>query len=137
MMRPFAVPSHLSPDLTRVHAWWKGLLRGGAEMPFADDVNLTDLPDLAGRLILLDVFERPERFRASQVGDALGQADLAGHFLDEASLAPPLDYLRAQCSATVEAAAPSWFKADGPARLLLPFWGEGRVSLLLGVIDPG
>lgn len=145
MKHPFAVPTHLSPDLERVHAYWRGLLRGAAETPFWDDARLSDLPDLADRLLLIDVFQKPERFRLGSVGKDLGGAALAGCFLDETTLARPLEFLRAQSSATVECATPTWFRFEtegsGPAeaysRLLLPMWGDGRISMILAAVDFG
>lgn len=141
MTQPFAVPRRLSPDLARVQAYWRGLLRGAADMPFWDDVDLSDLGDLQGRLMLIDVFAAPERFRFGAVGRELG-ADLQGRFLDETAPARPLEFLRAQATATVEAATPTWrrdqARSPGPyARLLLPLWGDGRVSMLLGAVDLG
>jgi hypothetical protein len=144
MKHPYAVPDRLSPDLTRVQAYWRGLLRGGAEVPFADDARLTDIPDLVDRLVLIDVFERPERFRFANVGSALAAEPLAGQFIDEIDLKPPFDLLRTQCCATVESAEPTYLKqeakdkANAPkayARLLLPLWGDGRISMLLGIVD--
>ncbi|QUD86896.1 hypothetical protein [Phenylobacterium montanum] len=142
MKHPFPVPSQLSPALARVDAYWRGLLRGNASMPFSDDARLTDLPDLAPQLLLVDVFERPERFRFSTVGAELAGDGLAGLFLDETTLDRPFEYLRAQCSATVEAGTPTGYRreaASGQAysRLLLPLWGEGRISMLLGAVDFG
>lgn len=142
MKHPFAVPTHLSPDLARVQAYWRGLLRGAAEMPFWDDAKLTDLPDLAGRLFLIDVFDGPERFRFAEVGAEI-VGDVEGRFLDEAALGPPFEFLRGQCSVSVESAAPTWFRMepaggrDAYARLLLPMWGDGRVSMILGAVDFG
>jgi hypothetical protein len=141
MKHPFEVPARLSPDLARVEACWRGLLRGGADMPFWDDFRLSDLPDLTERLLLVDVFERPERFRFATAGSAVGGAELEGRFLDETDLGRPLEFLRAQCSATVECARPTCFRgeAEGEAgayrRLLLPMWGDGRTSMLLGAVD--
>jgi len=127
----FAVPRKLAPDLARVLAYWEGLKRGQADMPFWDDVKLTDLPDLRDRLGLVDVFEGPQRFRFGVVGDGLPPG-LGGRFLDEVPPEAPLDYLLAQCSATVEAARPTWFAAaDGAGRLALPLWGEGQIRMLL------
>lgn len=143
MTRPYALPEHLSPDLARVKAYWEGLLRGSAEMPFWDDLDLTTLHDLAGRLLLVGVFNGPQRFRLDVVGQDLAAAvgaQVAGRFIDEISCAPPFDFLSSQGSATVEAAAPTFAEgalADGRAyrRLLLPMWGDGRLSMLLGVVD--
>jgi hypothetical protein len=142
MPMPYALPDRLSPDLARVQAYWSGLLRGQASMPFWDDVRLTDLPDLADRLLLIDVFEQPERFRFNTIGDGLTSEALAGRFLDELRLNPPFEFLASQCIATVESAECTWFRQErsagspltrGYARLLLPLWGDGRVGMLLGV----
>jgi len=140
MKHPFGLHSHLSPDLARVLAYWRGLLRGAATMPFWDDAKLSDLPDLRDRLFLVDVFQQPERFRFGVMGAALQEADgLSGRFLDETDLGHPFDFLRSQCAATVEAAEPTYFQGEGAgrpyARLLLPMWGEGRISMLLGAVD--
>lgn len=136
---PYAVPARLSPDLARVQAYWEGLLRGSATMPFWDDVKPSDLPDLVGHLFLIDVFGPRQRFRFGQVGEALTSEDLAGKFLDETDLRRPFEFLQSQCDATVECAAPTYFRDDGVAlpfaRLLLPLWGEGRISMLLGAVD--
>jgi len=141
MKHPFAVPARLSPDLTRVEAYWRGLLRGAAQMPFWDDAKLTDLPDLAGRLLLIDVFQDPERFRFSEVGAEIGGQEMEGRFLDETALRHPFEFLRGQCSVTIECAAPTWFHMDAAgsrqtySRLLLPMWGDGRISMILGAVD--
>ena len=71
LLVPFSVPSKLEADLARVRAYWEGLKRGGAGMPFWDDVNLAALPGLSGRLMLLDVFDKPLRFRFGIVGEEL------------------------------------------------------------------
>lgn len=134
---PFPVPSDLPPDLARVLAYWRGLLRGNADMPFADDLNLGDLPDLMGRLFLVGVFARPERFRFDLLGDEFECEARAGLFLDETSPVPPFEFLSAQCAAACEAAAPTCYKRDphGYRRLLLPFWADGRISMLLGAVE--
>ncbi len=141
MPRPFAIPRRLSPSLDGARAYWRRLLRGAAPMPFGDDVRIADLGDLADSGFLIDVFEKPERFRLQIIGARIPGQGLAGLFIDEASLASPLNYLRSQCSATVEAAAPTWFEekarssSSGYSRLLLPTWGDGRIGMLLGVVD--
>ncbi len=145
MTRPYAPPRKLPPDMLRVKAYWEGLLRGSAEIPFWDDLDLTVLHDIAGRLMLVGVFDKPERFRLDLVGDdltiAAGQ-ELAGLFTDEIDVAAPFDFLGSQSAATVEASAPTYMEgvlADGRTyrRLLLPMWGDGRLSMLLGVVDWG
>lgn len=131
---PFPLPAKLDGDLAAVAALWRGLRRGQSDIPFADDLKPAALSAQAGRVLLLDVFENPERFRFSLLGgDLLMPQDraLSGKFIDEAELPPPLAFLRAQASATVEARAPTCHSG----RLLLPMWGDGRVSLLLGAVQ--
>jgi len=136
MTQPFALPAHLTPDLAQLRTYWDGLKRGENKVPFADDVALSKLPGLQGRLLLVDVFDKPVRFRFNIVGadvSAWYGGDLAGKFADEIEAKGPLAYFPAQASATVEARAPT-FHQDGAARLLLPLWGNGYVSALLGVV---
>lgn len=146
---PFSLPEKLEPDLARVHAYWESLKRGDNNMPFWDDVNLSSLPDLSHRLTLIDVFSNPERFRLRLLGDELQQRAveaLTGKFLDEIVQPHPFEYLRAQCSVTVELRAPTYYRhataeprTAGPsityARLLLPMWGDGHIGMLLGAVD--
>jgi hypothetical protein len=139
----YELPDKLNPALAQVFAYWEGLKRGGNEIPFWDDVNLTALPELSGKIALVDVFEGPERFRVGLIGSELAAGQplpVAGKFLDEISLTRPLEYLRAQCSATVEGRAPTYFEcqdapgltgAATPRRLVLPLWGEGQIRMLL------
>ncbi len=116
-------------------------------MPFADDVNLSQLPALAGNLLLAEVFAKPQRFRFNYLGEALVRrfgANVTGKFADEVELHSPFEFFIAQASATVEARAPSWYasrragaggrREAGYARILLPTWGDGRIELLLGAI---
>jgi hypothetical protein len=105
-------------------------------MPSWDDVKLPALPDLIARLMLIDVFANPERFRFSFVGAELShwsKESVACKFADEIELRTPFDYFRSQCSATVEGRRPTFFSAF--SRLLLPMWGDGRIAMLLGAVD--
>lgn len=141
---PFAVPDTLEPPLTRCLAYWRGLLRAENDIPFADDLQPPVLQDLADDLMLVEVFSGPERFRLNMVGAAVERrcgTHLSGLFADEIGHPGPLRYLRSQCSAAVEGRQPTYYRqqhhagAAGAipfARLLLPTWGDGRVSLLLG-----
>ena len=114
-------------------------------MPFWDDVKLSSLPDLSDRLLLVDAFESPQRFRFNSIGEQVRKrygADLAGKFVDEIGAKAPFEFLAAQASATIEAKAPTYFagkagsgRGRGYARLLLPMWGEGRVGMMLGAIE--
>ncbi len=140
---PFCLPHTLDTDLARIEAYWRGLLRGVAEMPFADDLDLNALPELREQLLVIEVFAEPERLRFDIVGEAIGAPEIVGRFADEFEPKTPFEFLRAQASATLECAAPTFFKHDegaaasgrGYSRLLLPMWGDGHISLVLGAIE--
>ena len=120
-------------------------------MPFWDDANLSSLPDLSGRLMLVDVFDKPVRFRLEMLGEQLQQqhgGDVVGKFLDEIDARRPLHYLNSQSSATVESRSPTYYKDAGAkgagargqrgySRLLLPMWGNGQIGTLLGAFAWG
>jgi hypothetical protein len=143
---PFSVPKTIDPDLARVRDYWESLKRGDAKMPFWDDFKTSSLPDLADRLMLVDVVDRPVRFRCNFLGQQLTDrygGVITGKFVDELELKYPFEYLPSQCSATVESRAPTFCQqgtgesrgAQGPAsysRLLLPMWGNGHIGMLLG-----
>lgn len=146
---PFSVPRTIDPDLARVRVYWESLKRGENNMPFWDDFRTASLPDLSDKLVLIDVIEKPERFRLNflgqQVTDRYGEA-IVGKFVDELTLNSPLEYLPSQCSATVESRMPSFYQhgsgekresggAGSYSRLLLPMWGNGQVGMLLGAFD--
>jgi hypothetical protein len=145
--QPFPLPRKLPGAFAGVHRYWKELIRAENAMPFADDVNLSRLPALAGNLLLVDAFANPQRFRFNHLGEELiGRlgGNVTGKFADEAELHNPFDFLIAQASATVEGRAPTWYsnrrtgagerRTTGYARILLPTWGDGRIELLLGAI---
>jgi hypothetical protein len=140
---PYELPEQLRPSLRSVLSYWEGLKRGENEMPFWDDVKLPALPDLTGRLMLIDVFDNPERFRFSFVGSELSrwsEESVAGKFADEIQPRTPFDYLRSQCSATVEGRRPTFLhhrcsEVGAFSRLLVPMWGDGRIGMLLGAVD--
>jgi hypothetical protein len=135
---PFPLPDALPADLAAVQATWRSLIRGGNEMPFSDDLDPAALSKEAGHVLLLDVFERPERFRFMHLAGGLllaQQTAFSGKFIDEADLKAPLAFLRAQASATVEARRPTCYAHKDGMRLLLPLWGDGRISLLLGAVQ--
>ena len=142
MTQPYPVPRRLPPHLERVLAYWRGLLRGSATIPFSDDINPSDLPDLVDELFFIEVFERPQRFRLNQVGKNLSEKAIAGKFLDEVSLASPLDHLSSQCVATVEYMTPTYSASSDSepnnsarfCRLLLPLWADGKIALILGAV---
>ena len=138
---PYPLPERLGATLQRVFDYWDDLKRGGNEMPFWDDIKPTALPDIADRLLLIDIFAEPERFRINSLGADVGEKSaLRGKFLGEEELPGRLDYLLSQCSATVEARTPTFYAHPGAppyTRLLLPAWGDGRISMMLGAVEPG
>lgn len=134
---PFPLPDKLDGRLAQVLLYWESLKRADNAMPFWDDVKLSALPDLADSLMLVDAFVLPQRFRLNTVGAELAQrygAAVTGKFLDEVEPRAPFSYLRAQCSATVEARVPTFFES-GYARIVLPMWGDGHIGMLLGAVD--
>lgn len=147
-MLPFKLPGKIEKDLRLVRKYWEGLRRAGNEMPFWDDLKISAVPELAGTILLIDAFERPERFRFSMIGRALTERygkDLATQFTNEVEPRSPFDYITSQCSATAESRAPTYYRhaksADrggvepqSYARLLLPLWGEGSVRMLFGAV---
>jgi hypothetical protein len=144
---PFALPATFEKSLARVLSYWESLKRADNDMPFWDDLKPSALSDQSDKLILIDVFAKPERFRFNVLADQLTRRygePLVGKFADETELRDPYAFLRAQCSATVEARVPTYYQHDtsnppgGPAgysRILLPMWGEGQVRMLLGAVD--
>jgi hypothetical protein len=137
---PFSVPPNLEPGLARVRNYWLGLRRGQADIPFTDDVKLSALSLGDVDLLLVDVFERPSRFRIAVTEPGIaaryGQA-VEGIFADEIVPQAPLDYFLSQCSACTEGRAPTYCRIAGPssyARLLLPLWGDGHINGLLGAV---
>lgn len=135
---PLPLPVRLDEKLEPLHALWQGLRRAENGMPFADDLAFPALEKLLGKAFLLQVFTGPERFRFEFASAGL-PAVSQGSFLDEIAPNSELSYLRAQASATVEAGEPTLLRlteASGRelSRVLLPLWGNGQVSLLLGAV---
>lgn len=122
-------------DLARIQDYWHRLRRGENTIPFSDDIRLTSLSDKAQDTLLIEVFHDPVRFRVDIAGARVEKhygAPLAGKFLDEIPPRGPLDGLSAQCQSVLEARTPG-FEAHKQqfARLVLPFWGNGHVDMLL------
>jgi hypothetical protein len=138
---PFAVDEVLAPHLDALLTYWRGLLRGEASIPFADDIDMKTVRELCGDVFVLGVFEKPERFRLELAQTPRApeiQDTLLGRFIDEVALPKPLVFLRAQADAALVGLAPAYYRHEEEpayARLLLPAWGEGQVRLLLGAIE--
>jgi hypothetical protein len=139
---PFAVPAALPQAFDYVRSYWEGLRRAGNEIPFWDDMNLSAMPDLSDRLLLMDAFENPQRFRLNTLGEkvkAQSGTHVTGKFVDEIEPKAPFEFLTAQASVTIEAKAPTFFHHNPLAstaygRLLLPMWGNGRIEMMLGLV---
>jgi hypothetical protein len=134
----FTLPDRLEPDLERVRAYWNGLKRGENDIPFWDDVKPSTQAPFADRLMMIEAFENPLRFRFDLVGEDVTRrygAAISGKFSDEVQLHPPIDRLTDQCRATIEQRAPTYFRhaAGGTSysRLILPLWGNGRIEMLI------
>ena len=138
-LAPYAVPSDMDAGLVRVRDRWLGLRRGQADIPFADDVKLSELQDATVDLMIMDVFERPTRFRITIAGRGIASHYgrlVEGLFADEIVPGAPLDYLLSQSSATVEARTPTYYRSPRSyARLMLPLWGDGHINSLLGAVS--
>ena len=148
VITPYAMPDFLDHEVAVILAYWEELKRREHDIPFWDDVQLTALREFSDTLMMIDVFEKPERFRFGVVGRAIVRrygSDVESHFADEVSRRPPFEYLVSQCSATVQAGAPPYYhhiaaNAHDPdpskayLRMLLPLRGEGRIAMLLGAV---
>jgi hypothetical protein len=131
---PFPLPE-LKADLGSVRDYWRSLVRGANDIPFWDDFAPNKLGEQSARCMLLDVFEKPLRFRfnsvvGSEIEQRYGEA-VRDRFCDEVDTRPPFDFLNAQGSATIELRGPTLFTGVDYSRLLLPMWGDGRISMVL------
>ncbi len=137
---PFAVDGPLAPPLARLLAYWEGLKRGQAEIPFWDDLSEVKIEASGAETFILDVFSQPERFRFNDLEvapPAVERDQLLGLFLDDVVLPEVFALLRAQASAATELMRPTLYSAGGLQRLLLPAWGEGQVRMLVGGLARG
>jgi hypothetical protein len=142
--RPYRLPDLLREEEIGILTYWNRLKRGNADIPFADDVRLSEMERFADGVFLIHVFERPLRLRFEIVGgDIKGSygGDLAGVFADELPVRCPLNYLLSQCHATIEARAPSFYEnapneagLEGFRRLVVPLWADGHIAALLGLV---
>ncbi|HXJ00891.1 MAG TPA: hypothetical protein VNH44_06695 [Micropepsaceae bacterium] len=139
------MPSELDEVLTQVLAYWNGLKRGNAQIPFVDDVKLGDIWKLSNKVVLVHILPTPCRFRLDIAGRQLVRMygeDLAGRLADELTVRPPLDEFVSQCGAAVDTRAPTFYRHEptttghgGYGRILLPLWADGRIAALLGAVS--
>jgi hypothetical protein len=137
---PFPIPDRLEAKWQPVVSLWESLRRGEIGMPFSDDLGVTALSNLPGNPFLLRVFASPERYRFEFLSESLRREAVLEGFVDEMPPNINFSYLRAQSSATIEAAEPTLFHLTDSSgyrfsRVLLPLWGNGQVNLLLGAFD--
>lgn len=146
--RPYAMPEALEQELGDILAYWDGLKRRQNNIPFWDDVQLTALREYSDIIMMIDVFEKPERFRFGVMGRAIVERygrEIESHFVDEVARKAPFEYLLSQASATVQSGKPTFYHhvamnahAPDPSksylRLLLPLWGEGHIAMLMGAV---
>jgi hypothetical protein len=137
---PFPLPDRLDAKLQPVVSLWKSLRRGENGMPFSDDLGVSALSNLPGNPFLLSVTASPERYRFEFLSESLRRKAVLERFVDEMPTNVNFGYLRAQSSATIEAAEPTLFHLTDSSgyrfsRVLLPLWGNGQVNLLLGALD--
>ena len=145
----FDLPAEIETNLLRVLTYWRGLVRGYADMPYWDDYAPAALAEVQHDAVLADVFPDPLRYRFRIVGESVtrrfGQ-EIAGKFSDEIPRRAPFDRFDAQCDATMKSLRPTYYRQENPApgaqdaapyaRLVLPMWGNGRVEMLLVAIAP-
>ncbi len=132
---PFALPVRLDHELETLRRYWSALRRADNPMPFADDLRVDHLSRFSASLVVLEVREKPERFRFDIVGTEIERRfgeELSDRFLDEIAHRAPLEFFASQCTALIETSEPTWHGNGVYERLLLPFWGNGYVSRIAG-----
>jgi hypothetical protein len=133
----YALPDSLPAPLAAALEGWRQAKRAENDLPFADDVDLDQLgsPTLSA---IVHVFYNPLRLRLDQVSAALDTRygrPLNGRFLDEFASRSPFESSEAQCEAAIHARAPTFFiGADELGRLVLPYWGDGHVRLMVMIV---
>ena len=94
-VQPFLPPRKLPGPLAQLRQYWNGLRRGENAVPFSDDVNPSALTGLSDNLILVDVFDRPQRFRFSTAGREIAAKlgmRITGTFADDVETRCPLEF---------------------------------------------
>jgi hypothetical protein len=132
--------------LLKLEEYWRSVLRN-RRMPARRDIDPAGMRRLLPTVFLLDVIDRPARFRWRLVGTKIGdleQAEYTGKWLDE-TLRYPDDPFVGFCQATVAERRPTCHAAlrrdpDGSTRplqrALLPLSEDGcMVTMLLGIVD--
>lgn len=128
----------VEPEFDALRRHWASLIRGDTDLPSWDDFEPAAVAPLASRLIMLDVFDKPSRFRYGALfGRELEQRygeDVRDMFVHEASRRAPFDFLESQAEATVESKKPTYYRAGDYSRLLVPMRDGERLAKLLGAV---
>ena len=136
--QPFPLPQKLPSPLASVHHYWNDLIRAENEMPFADDVNLSQLPALAGNLpwstsspirsVSASIISATSSFTGS-VPTSPANLPTRSNFTVPSNFSSRKRALRSK-----RGRRPGNSSRRGYARILLPTWGDGRIESLLGAI---
>jgi len=95
-------------------AYWESLRRG-RELPTRSDIVFEDLRPWIGQISLVDVVDRPRRFRWRLVGTRIAERmgrDSTGLWFDEVYRDRILDGYIENYSLTVDRREPVWFSGD-------------------------
>jgi hypothetical protein len=136
-LTPFPL-TDIEPELEGLRQYWASLIRGNNDMPCWEDFKPSAVGQLSRRLVVLDVFDKPNRFRfsgllGSELRERYGE-DVRDMFLHEAARRAPFNFLESQAEAALESAKPTYYRAGAYSRILLPMWGDGRIGMLLGAV---
>jgi hypothetical protein len=130
------------PSLKRLYGYWTER-RGARPYPSRHDIDPLDFAYALGRVSLIDVLERPRRFRYRLVSTTLTERlgyEMTGKFLDEVPEAEMRDYSERFYVAALERRAPLYFRDDTMLDgrrwrhegLALPLSADGlRVDMLM------
>ncbi len=143
MEQTFALPNFMSAEFAAIRGYWNSLKRGAATIPFTDDFKPGKLGRLSEMVAMLEVFERPLRFRFNLAGRNIERwycGELDDRFADELIARPPLDDFLSQCTATIENGGPTFYRhaPEGGGRyqrLMFPLWGEGHSNAILAAFE--
>ena len=133
----------MSAEFAAIRGYWNSLKRGAATIPFTDDFKPGALGRLSEIIALLEVFEKPLRFRFNLAGRNIAKwygGELEDRFADELIARPPLNCFLSQCTATVESGGPTFYsharagENSAYQRLMFPLWGEGHSNAILAAI---
>ena len=141
------VPAIEAPLLKQLYADWQARRRGRT-MPAREDFDPLDLKYILGKLLLIDVLQRPPHYRFRLVGTELvvrSGVDLTGKTLDDYPDPEYREFMRQRYTAAVVARCPlssiqTPLVVDNRIRryeaLLLPLAADGETvdMLMIGIV---